>query len=57
MNELNNNIDPTVQQHRISVCVSCVENTQEPTPHCQACDKPISLLTSEEQETCPLNKW
>jgi hypothetical protein len=57
MSELNNNIDPVVQDHRISICIQCANNIQEPSPHCQACDKPISLLTSEEQEVCPLSKW
>jgi hypothetical protein len=57
MSELENNIDPVVQEHRISICIPCNQNTQEPVPHCQACDIPISKLTSENQEVCPLNKW
>jgi hypothetical protein len=56
-NELSNNINPIIQEHRIDICIACVENTQEPVPHCQQCNKPISLLTSEETETCPLDKW
>lgn len=47
----------TPEQQRIKICTACVENIEEPIPHCQLCDKPLSLLTSDMQETCPLNKW
>lgn len=57
MTELKNNIDPTVQQHRISICTVCDENIEFPSPHCAISDINISVLTSEEAETCPLNKW
>jgi hypothetical protein len=57
MSDLHNNIDPATQQERISICIMCVENIQEPWPHCALNNIPISILTSEEQETCPLNKW
>ena len=57
MTELRNNIDPTTQQHRMFVCGGCEENEEFPYPKCVLNDIPISILTSEEQETCPLNKW
>lgn len=57
MTELKNNIDPTVQQHRISICTVCEENIELPSPRCAISDINISVLTSEETETCPLNKW
>jgi hypothetical protein len=57
MSNLGNNIDPAVQQHRIEVCCACAKNVQMPWPHCAINDIPISVLTSEEQETCPLDKW
>ena len=47
----------TYEQKRIAICIACIEKVSEPIPHCQVCDKPISLLTSDEQEVCPLNKW
>lgn len=53
----NQPIPLTPEQQRIKICIECVEITQDPIPHCQACDKPISLLTSDMQEACPLNKW
>lgn len=57
MTELSNNIDPIVQQERISICIMCDQNIQEPWPHCALNNIPISIQTSDEQETCPLNKW
>jgi len=57
MTQLNNNIDPTIQDHRISICIVCEYNVTDPIPECNQCNIPISKLTSEEQESCPLNKW
>lgn len=57
MTELKNNIDPAEQSIRISICVVCENNITDPSPTCQLCNKNISVLTSEEQEVCPLNKW
>lgn len=57
MSQTENNIDPTVKEHRIQECVNCQEFNNNIIPHCQLANKPISQLTSEEQQTCPLNKW
>lgn len=57
MTTLGNNIDPETQQIRISFCTVCEENIELPYPKCSLNDKPLSVQTSEEQETCPLNKW
>lgn len=57
MTQLTNTIDPIEQDKRINICIACVNNISEPVPHCQLCNKPISMLTSEQNETCPLNKW
>jgi len=57
MTILGNNISPTEQTKRISICVVCVNNLPEPSPHCQLCNQNISVLTSEQQEVCPLSKW
>lgn len=54
---LKNNIDPILQQERISICIICEENEKEPIPQCKTCDKSISLLTSEVEQECPLEKW
>ena len=56
-NPLGNNIDPIEQDKRISICIVCQNNIPEPVPHCQLCGIPVSKLTSEQQEVCPLNKW
>lgn len=56
MSELENN-NSLSQQNRISICMICEENEKEPIPQCKACDKSISLLTSEIQQECPLEKW
>jgi hypothetical protein len=57
MTELTNTIDPETQEIRISFCTVCEENEELPYPKCRLNDKALSLQTSEEQETCPLNKW
>lgn len=57
MTTLGNNIDPETQQIRISFCTVCEENIEFPYPKCSLNDKPLSVQTSEEQETCPLGKW
>ncbi len=57
MTTLGNNIDPETQQIRISFCTVCEENIELPYPKCSLNDKPLSVQTSEEQETCPLGKW
>lgn len=57
MTELQNNIDPATQQIRISFCTACEENIELPYPKCSLNDMPLSVQTSEEQATCPLNKW
>ena len=57
MTTLQNNIDPETQLIRISFCTTCEENVELPVPHCRLNDIPLSVQTSEEQETCPLNKW
>ena len=54
---LGNDINPTEQAKRISICVACENNIPEPSPRCQLCNQNISVLTSEQQEVCPLNKW
>lgn len=46
-----------ITEHRISICMTCNENQLNQVPLCILCNKTISLLTSDEQETCPLNKW
>jgi hypothetical protein len=33
------------------------ENIELPYPKCKLNDIPLSIQISEEQETCPLNKW
>jgi hypothetical protein len=57
MTQLGNNIDPATQAIRISFCTTCEENIELPYPKCRLNDIPLSVQTSEEQETCPLNKW
>lgn len=57
MIELGNNIDPITQEIRISFCTVCEENEELPYPKCRLNNKSLSMQTSEEQETCPLNKW
>ena len=57
MTELRNNIDPETQQIRISFCTVCEEQIDLPYPKCGSNDIPLSILTSNEEETCPLNKW
>lgn len=57
MTQLGNNIDPATQVIRISFCTVCEENEELPYPRCRLNDKALSVQTSEEQETCPLNKW
>ena len=53
----NQPIPETWEQKRIKQCIVCSENVELPIPKCQLADKPLSLLTSDQQETCPLNKW
>lgn len=57
MTELQNNIDPETQQTRISFCTVCEENEELPYPKCKLNGISLAIQTSEEQETCPLNKW
>jgi len=57
MTILENDINPVVQDNRIIICIDCENKISESVPHCQLCNKPISMLTSEQNETCPLNKW
>lgn len=52
--ETNNSVS---QQNRISICMICEENNEELVPHCKKCDKSISLLTSDKEQKCPLQKW
>ena len=57
MTTLGNNIDPVTQAIRISFCNVCEENEELPYPKCKLNNIALSVQTSEEQETCPLNKW
>lgn len=57
MTILENDINPVVQDNRIIICIDCENKISESVPHCQLCNKPISMLTSEQNEICPLNKW
>lgn len=57
MTELTNNINPVEQEKRISICIECQYNVCNNIPLCTQCNIPISKLTSEQNETCPLNKW
>lgn len=57
MSELQNNISIEEQDHRISICIMCEGNVLETYPKCNACNLPISQLTSDREEVCPLNKW
>lgn len=57
MTSLQNNISPEQQQIRISFCTVCEENIESPYPKCRLNNIPLSVQTSQEEETCPLNKW
>lgn len=42
---------------RITQCMSCNKNQLVEFPMCVVCQKPISFLTSEDEEVCPEGKW
>ncbi len=43
--------------HRIEVCVDCEHNQHDTTPKCAIAKKSISILTTEETESCPEDNW
>ena len=47
----------SLEKQRIKICTACLEKQDEPIPLCKVCDKPLSLLTSDKEQSCPLNKW
>ena len=45
------------KMNRIDVCMNCEYNSTDVVPTCNKNSKSISFLTSEENESCPEEKW
>lgn len=43
--------------NRINICMQCINNELVDVPTCVVCEKSISVLTSDEDQTCPEDNW
>ena len=45
------------QEKRISFCVQCEFNVLDVMPQCSQCNCSISMLTTMNFKSCPIEKW
>lgn len=45
------------KNNRIEICMLCENNRLDTVPECSIMKKSISLLTTEETESCPEENW
>jgi len=43
--------------NRINICMECPNNQLVDVPMCVVCEKSVSVLTSDDEQTCPEDKW
>lgn len=44
-------------EKRISFCITCENNVLDIIPKCKECDCSISMLTTLNFKSCPIDKW